>query len=470
MINSQFSFQDKRGPRLFIRPSWQALFIFAILFKLMLTGLLIGPRLGAWEQRLSYSSREAAVASQQGHYDDMGYMEIARWLAATGELLSPYYEDEVPQVHRTPGYVAILAFGGMLTGWSLPLMLLAQILVLSLIPVVFRQILQVLNWPGWVAWLMVFDPLTNILSLSFMTEGWLVLALLLVMRLWLAGDRPGNRILAFVLFGVAILIKPTAQFFMIVLLILSLLLMRNRLLTLGAFVAGLLPVGLWMFRNYLLCGLFVISTQSDGVIVVKYILESKRTGESVGALMKERGREDGVSVHSRIIDNDFDFKDEVKAYLLENPVQFVKYHALGGARVLFGTAREHIQQVFWLGREPPAMFMQGFNGVMILWYLVVYAGLAALFRFEFLTSRSTWFSLLFIGYNIALIGIFAYEVGGGLKRVVFVPWLYLLLAQGLTFSGWGWPGGWLTKKLGLTRVPGLFMKRKESELAAASNS
>lgn len=447
-----------------------AIFLSAFLLKLILAAVFIAPRMEAWQERLSYTSGDVAQAAGQGHYDDMGYMEIARRVVSHGELLSPYYQEPRAQVHRTPGYPALLAVAGWVTGWNLVLMLVIQIAVLSMIPVIFRHILEKLSWPGWVAWLLVFDPLTNLLSLSFMTEGWLVLALLLVMRLWLEGDRPLNRVLAFVLFGVAILIKPTAQFFMIVLLALSLLLMRNRLLTLGAFVAGLVPVGLWMLRNYLLCGLFVISTQSDGAIVVKYILESKKTGESVAALMKERGSENGISVHSRVIDNDFDFKDEVKTYLLDNPVLFVKYHALGGLRVLFGTSREHIQQVFWLGREPPAMFMKGFNGLMILWYLALYVGLAILFRFEFLTSRSTLFALLFIGYNIALIGIFAYEVGGGLKRVVFVPWLYLLLAQGFTLRGWGWPGGWLLDRLGLSRPLSAFRRSQESELAASSNS
>lgn len=406
------------------------LWLAAFLLKAGLVAVFILPRLDGWEKRLSYPGYEEAILHEPAHYDDMGYMEIARRLASEGEYLSPYYSVPTPQMHRTPGYPAILAVLGTATGWNLLLMLLIQAAVLSWIPVVFRDILKSAGWPLWVAWGLVADPLVNLVSVSFMTEGWLILLLLLAVLCWMQGGRLLNRFLAFTALGAAILVKPTPQFFFVVFVAASLVLLRGRMATLLAAAAGASVVALWMLRNFLLCGLFAISTQGDGIIAVKMILESKKTGVSVDQLMNERSQKDGESIQLRVTDNKFDFQEETREYLRENKLLFIKYHALGAVRVLLGTGREHFKQVFWEGTKPPRWVAQIYDVSVMAYYLGLYAAVLGVAGPLFLKHRLSVLSLLFIGYNMALIGVFAYLVGGGLKRVVFVPFLLLLLAHG----------------------------------------
>ena len=90
---------------------------------------------------------------------------------------------------------------------------------------------------------------------------------------------------------------------------------------------------------------------------------------------------------------------------------------------------------------------------MVAYYGLLYGAVLLLFRFSYLADRVTLLSILFIGYNTSMIGIFAYLCGGGLKRTAFIPMLYLLLAHGATMNGRGWPLGWIAGKL-KKRTPG----------------
>jgi len=50
------------------------------------------------------------------------------------------------------------------------------------------------------------------------------------------------------------------------------------------------------------------------------------------------------------------------------------------------------------------------------------------FRISWLRHPIGQYSILFILYNLMLIGVLAYTTGGGLKRAPFVALIYLLLA------------------------------------------
>jgi hypothetical protein len=104
---------------------------------------------------------------------------------------------------------------------------------------------------------------------------------------------------------------------------------------------------------------------------------------------------------------------------------FIKYHLLGMPRVLLGTGRAHVAAVFFNNQKEPGLF---FNAGMMLWYAMLYALAAVLFRFTCLRDFGWWFSFFFCAYNVALIGIFAYTTGGGLKRAPFIPFLIVMIA------------------------------------------
>lgn len=128
---------------------------------------------------------------------------------------------------------------------------------------------------------------------------------------------------------------------------------------------------------------------------------------------------------SLITDNKIDFADETKDFIKSNPLAFIKYHLLGMPRVLLGTGRVHVAAVFYNNeREPGGIY----NAGIMLWYGVLYAVVLALFRFSSLRDFGWWFCFLFCAYNVALIGIFAYTTGGGLKRVPFIPFLITMIA------------------------------------------
>ena len=128
------------------------------------------------------------------------------------------------------------------------------------------------------AWLLVLDPLTNILSLSLMTEGWLVLGLLFSLFCWLRADRLGWRFASLLLFCLALLIKPTAQFFLPVFLGLTLIHFPRRGWTIFFGVVATLPLVLWMCRNQAVCGNFLYSTQTDNQILAVKTIEAKEQG------------------------------------------------------------------------------------------------------------------------------------------------------------------------------------------------
>jgi hypothetical protein len=404
------------------------IFVGAVLAKIVLMALFVFPNIEQWEDRLDYRSTTAA-------YDDNRYLQIAWRFSETGKMVSPYYAKNIRSAHRTPGYPYILSVLGRLCGWNLPAMLTVQALALSLIPVLFGGILLRREWVRWPAWLLVVDPLINILSLSFMTEGWLALALMASVYCWQRGDRFLWRMLSFLFFSAAILVKPSPQYFYAVFIVLVSVFSANRPATWMAVVLSWIPLGLWMARNAMLCGLFCLSTQTDSCIAAKFILESKERNVPVEKVMQEYSEREGQDVMRLVTDNKIDFKQETSAYLREHKTEFIKYHMLGTVRVLLGTAKVHVAEVFF-SRKTPSGFIPAYNIIVLLYYIGVYS--LVLFTFQLrpvLKDPVALFSVLFIGYNLCLIGIFAYLTGGGLKRMPFLPFLYLLLAHGATQKG-----------------------------------
>lgn len=420
MLNTPDNGEPARGTT--ARPLL-ALLLFGMAIKVFLFCTLILPRSEAWSERI--------LSDAPLDYDDREYFLTARSLARTGELLDPSAPANAPirQVYRTPGYPAILALIGTVAGWAPARTLLLQALLLSLVPPLFASILRRLRWSTVPAWLLAVDPLSNLLSLSFMTEMWLVLCLLLALRLWIESDKHlvcrGGALLLFV---IATLIKPSVQYFLVVVLALTFVHYSGRRKTAVLAVLACLPLLGWAYRNHGVAGRFCISTQTDACVMAPITIDALERGVPIVTVVGEWDERLGRPVMRVIMDNKLDFVDETKAYLRSHPFLFVKYHLLGIPRLLLGAGREHLAQTVYHGRRPPSMPL--YSGFMVAYYLLVYAGVLAGFSRGWLRDPTCRLAILFIAYNIAIMGIYTYSTGGGLKRLPFLPFVYLLLACG----------------------------------------
>jgi hypothetical protein len=417
-----------------LEPTPVRLFLVALAVKLVAGLLLIGGTSGAWVERF-----------QAGTYDDVGYYESACKLVEHHAFLKPYTKEVIRTVYRTPGYPFILAVLATVVGKSPLLLLLVQVVVLSAIPVVFLLILREMKLPAGWAWWFAVDPLTNLVALSFMTEDWLVLLLLLSLFCWLRSDRLGWRFASFLLYSLTLLIKPTAQFYGLVFLTLTLLHFRRRAWTIAFGLVSTLPLLLWMCRNYTVTGAFLLSTQTDAQIMAVETIRAKQHGVASGTeldwIRENWWREHGEDIFGPIMDNQIDFAGVMSAYAIAHPFEFARYHVGGMVRILFGTARIHCNVVF-PGRNlfsPPVSRI--YDAFIVLWYGLLYAVVVWRFRFSWLKQPLGQFSILFILYNLALIGVLAYTTGGGLKRIPFLPFLYLLPALSSTVTSGNQP--WL---------------------------
>jgi hypothetical protein len=400
--------------------AWK-LFLAALTIKLALFGFLVGRDPDRW-----------IAGFETRHYDDTGYYHSACGLLKYHAFVKSDVDAPQPTVFRTPGYPLILAICATLAGKSPLSLVLVQAVALSVVPVVFCFILREMQLRLEWAWLFVLDPLTNILSLSLMTEGWLILALLLSLFCWLRADRLGWRFASLFLFCLSLLIKPSAQFFLPVFLVLTLLHFQRRSWTVFFGVAAILPLVLWMCRNQAVCGEFLLSTQTDNQILAVETIKAKQQGvpddQVLTRIVQDWQREHGEFIFDRIMDNQIDFAGTMSAYALAHPLVFARYHLGGMTRILFGTARTHVIWAFHNQQPYPPLASRMYDWFMLGWYAILYAAVAWRFRISWLRQPLGQYSILFILYNLALIGVLAYTTGGGLKRMPFVPLLYLLLA------------------------------------------
>lgn len=398
-----------------------ALFLAAMAIKLCLIGSLISPLKTVWVERFELSKG----------YDDVEYYEIARQMVKYDGLMFP--KGDQLQIYRTPVYPFFLAILGVLCKWQPLGMLVAQAALLSLAPVLLAFLLRRAEYPPGFAWLLAIDPISNILGVSFMTEGLFAIFLLAGFFFLLRAGQLLQRGLALAAFSLAVLVKPSAQFFYVGLCLYLLLRFRPRTRTLLVILLSALPLLGWMARNAQVAGLFVVSTQTDNSIMlpetIRALEENAPARQLIGHICKNwAGEHGGGSIYASIMDNKLDFSGVATAYILQHPVLFAKYHLLGMARVLFGTCRAHVAMVFPVSTKWSTAGWSVFNLVLAGFYGLFYLALLLTWRWRSFRHSTIWLSWLFVLYNVALIGVLAYTTGGGLKRAPFVPFLIIALA------------------------------------------
>jgi hypothetical protein len=203
--------------------------------------------------------------------DSLGYNSVAKGIAA-GHGISTL--DGAPNFHRVPGYPLYLALFKTWCGDSPAAALWTQVLLGAVIPVLIF-LLALILFPGQAmlaaaAGLYAAVHLGLVLYSGFMmTETLFILFFLGFLLLFFSHcDNPKRIATAGVLLGIASLIRPVGHY-LIVLALLILLLqktylpirIRNCALL---FLAWLVPVSIWLARNYLLLGHLFFHTLPGG--------------------------------------------------------------------------------------------------------------------------------------------------------------------------------------------------------------
>ena len=137
-------------------------------------------------------------------------------------------------------------------------------------------------------------------------------------------------------------------------------------------------------------------------------------------IVEDWRREHGEFLFDRIMDNKIDFAGAMSAYALAHPLEFARYDVAGMMHILFGTAQIHLITAFRNGRPLSPFAARIYDLFMLGWYAVLYAFVVWRFRISWLRHPIGQYSILFILYNLMLIGVLAYTTGGGLKRTPFV--------------------------------------------------
>jgi hypothetical protein len=400
------------------------LWLGAFLFKLSLIAIFILPNYSRWEGRFSNP-----IDHRIANYDDGEYLAISKGIVDYGMFSFAEGKAE-PQIFRTPAYPFFLMLLGVLSNWNVLIMLLLQAAVFSLIPILFLANLRVLKLPLWISWLMALDPFMNIVSISFMTEGLLILFVLLSVYFLFRSSRFTSILLAFLFWSIAILVKPSIQYFsVIVVLVAALRTKKWKSVAVGTLIAAM-PLFLWAARNHHVSRQWKLSTQTDNSIMAIITVEALEKGRPIDSLIADYNRRLPKGLYPTIMDNQIDFNDEVREFIIDNPILFVKYHIKGMVRLMFGTGQVHFAYTI-LASDKKTFLSSSFNRaytlVMLFYYSIVYLVVIVSFKMKPLKDSAGLFIFSFILYNLTAIGIFAYTTGGALKRIVFYPFILLLL-------------------------------------------
>jgi len=212
--------------------------------------------------------------SQDANYwqvDSAGYHTIASGIAAGKGIASP---AGIPNFYRVPGYPLYLAvwykvfgnnpipalWGQLVLGALIPLLIF--FLALALFPARPRLAMAASAYSAVHLGLVLYSGF-------MMTETLFIIFLLGFLILFFqAGDNPRGLASAGALLGIASLIRPIGHYLMPICLVILLLRkfawsikVRNALLL---FIAWLIPVSMWLARNYLLLGHIFFHTLPGG--------------------------------------------------------------------------------------------------------------------------------------------------------------------------------------------------------------
>ncbi|MEZ0263690.1 MAG: ArnT family glycosyltransferase [Phycisphaerae bacterium] len=195
----------RRHPRWLVLSMATAVWAFALLLRLSFAN-----------QVLSHNSADQIVT---WHFDSREYVQLGRHLAATGQYGADTPESRFFAMLRTPGYPAIVSLSYRL-GWGIPGLVWAQAVLGSLVPLMTfwlaRQIFRDL-WGPTVAGVFAALSTTGI-GLSAMVLADLTFAVLIAAGIALlyaggAGGKTWAWLLAGLVLGAAILVKPATTYF-----------------------------------------------------------------------------------------------------------------------------------------------------------------------------------------------------------------------------------------------------------------
>ena len=216
-----------------------------------------------------------------------GYYDIAYNLVHNKTYSVSPAAPFIPDSSRAPGYPMLMALSLYIFNSLWPLFI-AQIIISSLLPVLGKKIsLEITDntvISNLAAWLLVFEPVGILLSISGITEIFftlfIYLAVLAILKFIKAYQNKNifnsNRlkliILAAIFLGIATLIRPTTFYFPLVLVIILViyrffskqkLLLKEIIIFLAIFIFIISP---WLYRNYKILGVASISSIKEDVL------------------------------------------------------------------------------------------------------------------------------------------------------------------------------------------------------------
>jgi len=391
------------------------------------------------------------------HGDD-GYYEISQGLlnghGFTGSTAPPFTPNPLrPPVW--PFMIAILVkiFG---TYWAV---LAAELLMGSLIPVlgmhVAREIMAS-RYAKAVGWLLAFEPYSVLLSFVLYTETcftFLFLIFLLFLFRYVRHQSYRNAVWAGMFLGLATLVKPTVEYFPIIIpLVLLFILRKNLNYRIGRHLLAFLLVFLsliapWLYRNHVEYSVWGMSAQPAFNLYV-YLVPTVLSIDNHTSMSTEVANfvtKGGFDVNSINLSNAKYYKDQALAVLKQHKLALLKSSVITAATfftndgmltvleysgITFNTV--NLKPAFYLVTHPaelvrtigqyavsPAIIILAMRLVWIILTLLSLVGVVAYLRKE--GARATWLtSVIIVAYFTATTAINGLGVNARFRDPVLV--------------------------------------------------
>jgi 4-amino-4-deoxy-L-arabinose transferase-like glycosyltransferase len=270
------------------------------------------------------------------------------------------HNGSFPSASRTPGYPVFLALLYMLFGvkiWGVALVqILLDVITVTLTYFLAMEMLDSKPAAKVAAFLYAASFLPAFYTSKIMTETLFtflfILSILILIRSLKRGGVGGFAI-AGILMGLAALVRPILQYYMVIVVFFTMctgLPIRRKLQMSAAIILVFAAVvSVWGFRNYFMYDHFALTTIKGNNLSRDYAAFVKANLENID-VMEARKQLDGNSLEG--VTNPFEEskirqKNAMK-YISEHPLPYLKYHLKGSLSMFIGTSKGAIMQLFGL--------------------------------------------------------------------------------------------------------------------------
>ncbi len=286
--------------------------------------------------------------------DSHGYMKLAGNILAHGVFSISDALPFSPELFRLPGYPLLLSALGAVT----PELFVRPIFVQCLLAIA----MLFLAWPlffrlggtrgAWAGTAILLWDLNTLLHATLVMPE-LPLQFFIVLALYLTFkyiDTPSTPLIigAGLAWGFAALIKPVALFVLLIVLFAQLKISRNMLLFL---FTGLLLPAFWVTRNSLIVGRPVFTIQGGYALLLYPAAGALSFEENVPfveeqKILEEKIRAANPDIPKNSPEESRVFEAEAKRIMAQYPLSTLKWHLVGGIRILGGSPIAMLAELF----------------------------------------------------------------------------------------------------------------------------